>query len=71
MARGPLHFRQRDVTAAVKAVENAGKKVTKVELDKEGNITISVGVANSNTANKQPSLADKINAYEIEQARVR
>ncbi|HVH77160.1 MAG TPA: hypothetical protein VM755_19770 [Stellaceae bacterium] len=40
MARGPTTFRQRDVTAAVKAVEAAGYKVERVEIDKVGKIVV-------------------------------
>lgn len=40
--RGPRLFKQSDLTAAVKAVENAGKSVAKVELDKDGKITLFI-----------------------------
>jgi hypothetical protein len=40
MARGPLTFRQRDVVAAIKAVEAAGHKVARVEIGKDGRIVI-------------------------------
>ena len=34
------HFRQSDVTAAVKAVEKAGKSVARVEIDPDGTVTL-------------------------------
>ena len=40
MSRGPTTFRQRDVTAAVKAVTAAGYQVVRVEVDKTGKITV-------------------------------
>jgi hypothetical protein len=40
MARGPCTFRQRNVTAAVKAVVAAGVEVARVEVDKPGKIII-------------------------------
>jgi hypothetical protein len=40
MARVPLTFRQRDVTAAIKAVEAAGYVVQRVEIDRDGKIVI-------------------------------
>ena len=40
MARVPLTFRQRDVTAAIKAVEAAGKEVFGVEITPEGAIRV-------------------------------
>jgi hypothetical protein len=43
MSRAPSTFRQRDVRAAVEAVRAAGVEVTKVEIDKDGKISIIVG----------------------------
>ncbi|QJP12964.1 hypothetical protein G3545_04400 [Starkeya sp. ORNL1] len=43
MSRGPCTFRQRDLTAAVKAVEAAGIGVARVEVDKDGKIIIIPG----------------------------
>jgi hypothetical protein len=40
MSRAPTTFRQRDVTAAVKAVTAAGYEVLRVEVDKQGRITV-------------------------------
>jgi hypothetical protein len=40
MSRGPVTFRQRDVTAAVKAIEAAGKTVFGVEITREGTIRV-------------------------------
>ena len=68
MPRGPAHFRQRDLTAAVKAVENAGKKVSKVVVDIEGSINIYVG--GGNTATKHVSEWDKHNDDEERKARL-
>lgn len=36
------HFRQGDVTAAVKAVERAGKSVERVEIDPDGKVIVLV-----------------------------
>jgi hypothetical protein len=40
MARVRLTFRRRDVTAAIKAVEAAGKEVFSVEITPEGAIRV-------------------------------
>ena len=42
MSRTPRTFKQSDVTAMVKAVENAGKSVARVELGTDGKITVFV-----------------------------
>ena len=68
MPRGPANFRQRDITAAVKAVENAGKKVSRVVVDNEGSINIYVGAGNN--AGKHVSEWDKRNEHELEKARL-
>jgi len=41
--RGECTFRQRDVTAAVKAAQNAGLSIARVEIGKDGQITVVAG----------------------------
>lgn len=43
MSRGACTFRQRDVTAAVKAVVAAGCEVARAEIDPSGKIVVVVG----------------------------
>jgi len=43
MARGPSTFRQRDVTAALKAATAAGIVVAGFEIDKDGKIIVRCG----------------------------
>jgi hypothetical protein len=43
MSRGPLTFKQRDVTAAVKAVVAAGVEVARIKIGKDGSIEINTG----------------------------
>jgi hypothetical protein len=43
MSRGPTTFRQRDVTAAVRAARAAGIEVARVEVDRSGKITVIAG----------------------------
>ena len=50
MARGACTFRQRDVTAAVKAVVAAGVAAACVEVANDGKITIIVGRRGDKTA---------------------
>jgi hypothetical protein len=45
MARAPCTFRQRDVTAAVKALVAAGVAVKRFELGKDGKIIVVIGEA--------------------------
>ena len=45
MARAPSTFRQRDVTAAIKAARDAGIAVAQVKIQKDGTITIISGVS--------------------------
>jgi hypothetical protein len=40
MSRGPTTFRQRDVSAAMKAATDAGYAVVRVEIDKTGKIIL-------------------------------
>jgi hypothetical protein len=43
MARGPLTFKQLDVTRALKAARAAGENVHKVEIDRDGKIVLTIG----------------------------
>jgi hypothetical protein len=43
MSRGPATFRQRDLTAAVKAMRAAGCEVARVEIGKNGTIVVVTG----------------------------
>lgn len=50
MARGASTFRQRDVSAAIKATTAAGLPVARVEVDKEGTIVIVAAIADADAA---------------------
>ncbi len=52
MPRGPCRFRQRDLTAAVKAVVAAGFEVARIEVSKDGRMVVVPG--------KPGALADNI-----------
>ena len=43
MARAPLTFRQRDLTAAVKAVAAAGLEILRVKVSRGGDISVEIG----------------------------
>lgn len=43
MARGKCTFRQRDLTAAIKAVVAAGHQVSRIEIDPTGKIAVVIG----------------------------
>jgi hypothetical protein len=45
MARGPSTFKQRDVTAAVRAVVAASVEVVRVEVASDGRIVVVTGKA--------------------------
>ena len=55
MSRGPTTFRQRDVSAAIKAATAAGATVLRVELDKDGRIVLVL--ANGKQCNAEPEAA--------------
>jgi len=50
MSRGPLPFRQRDMTRAVRAVAAAGLPVARVEVEKNGKIIVVVGASDKTDA---------------------
>ena len=41
MSRAPQTFRQRDITRMIKAAKAAGEQVRKVEIDKDGKVTVT------------------------------
>jgi hypothetical protein len=43
MSRAPSKFRQRDVTAAVRAVEASGHPVRRVRISHDGDIEVEIG----------------------------
>ena len=53
MARGPLTFRQRDLTAAVKAMRAAGCEVARVEVGRDGKIIVVTGKPEALTGSSQ------------------
>lgn len=48
MPRNRLAFRQRDITAAIKAVERAGNKVYRVLIGKDGSIVVELAPPGGN-----------------------
>lgn len=51
MARGNCTFRQRDLTAAVRAVAKAGVELARIEIDPNGKIVLVTGTAGSHEVN--------------------
>ena len=58
MARGRCTFKQRDVTAALRAAAAAGVAVARVEVDKDGKIVVVMAGASEPEAPSIP--ADEI-----------
>ncbi len=54
MARAPLRFRERDVTAAIKAARKAGIEVGGVEIARDGTIRVIVSSPHPATAERNP-----------------
>jgi hypothetical protein len=50
MARGETTFRQRDLKAALKAAEQSGAKVARVEVKRDGTIVVIMGEPSPATA---------------------
>jgi hypothetical protein len=46
MPRGPCTFRKRDVKAALKAAQEAGVDVARIEIDRDGKIVVVTGKPN-------------------------
>jgi hypothetical protein len=54
MARDRLTFRQRDVAAAIRAVEQTGNKVAKVEIGSDGRIKLELASPAANDTTPAP-----------------
>jgi hypothetical protein len=63
MSRGICTFRQRDVTAAVKAVVAAGVAVARIEIDRGGKIVIIVGKGRE-SGNPNGDGSDAVNEWD-------
>ena len=54
MAPRPLTFRERDVQAAIRAVEKTGKSIHAVEIARDGTIRIVTEAPTATVASKRP-----------------
>jgi hypothetical protein len=61
MPRDRLTFRQRDVTAAIKAAKAAGGEVTRVMIDRDGNIIVEMASSAANEATPDPDATNPWN----------
>jgi hypothetical protein len=61
MPRDRLTFRQRDVTAAIKAAKAAGGEVTRVTIDRDGNIIVEMASSAANEATPDPDATNPWN----------
>ena len=62
MARIRLTFRERDVTAAIRAVEKAGHKVARVSISQDGSIVVELAphVGRETAPTPEPNEWDKV-----------
>jgi hypothetical protein len=54
MPRDRLTFRQRDVAAAIRAVEQTGNKVARVSIGQDGSIIVELAPASGNQSAPVP-----------------
>jgi hypothetical protein len=69
MPRDRLTFRQRDVTAAIKAVEAAGHQVIRVSINQDGSIVVELASSVASGATPAPEPNEWDSVYEDSQAR--
>jgi len=53
-SRGACNFRQRDVAAAIRAARDAGLSVARVEIGKDGQITVVAGTPSGQVGERHP-----------------
>jgi hypothetical protein len=58
VARGPSTFKQRDLTAALRAARDAGVDVDRFEVAKDGTIKVIVGKPDKKAADTDASWSD-------------
>jgi hypothetical protein len=68
VARVPLTFRQRDVTAAIKAVERAGHTVSRVSINQDGSIIVELAPPVGSGAAPEPEFNEWDELHEGNQA---
>jgi hypothetical protein len=68
MARDRLTFRQRDVTAAIKAVEAAGHQVARVSINQDGSIIVELVPPVGSGAAPEPEFNEWDELHESSQA---
>lgn len=55
-----LTFRKRDITAAIEAVEAAGQKVARIEVNRDGGFVIFPGDPGSPTLDRERRIIERI-----------
>jgi hypothetical protein len=60
MARVRLTFRQRDITAAIKAVERAGHIVARIEIEQDGKIVIIPAIPGNESEAREMNPWDEV-----------
>ena len=63
MSRSPSTFRQTDLTRAIKAARNAGVKVARAEITKDGKIIIIIGETTGSSADIELTPDDELERW--------
>jgi hypothetical protein len=63
MPRGRLTFRERDVTAAIRAAERSGRKVARVRIGQDGSIEVDLEPSNGTTPDPDYNPYDDLPGY--------
>ena len=63
MSRGPITFRQADLTRAIKGVRKAGVDVARAEIAKDGKIIIVVGEASNVSSSAELTPDDELERW--------